>query len=280
MHKLACRANLCYNEVTRLLCLSDTGHILRREYNLSGGCTVHTVPHFVPQRKPYVYFLRYPESMGGVIFYIGKGTGRRINVHEVEAKTLPATIDNPHKIHTIRKIWGQGEQVIKTKFASFDTDSEAYLYEFALIFFMQGYGNLTNIAEGGKGGTSYSQGKPRKPHTEEWKQQASKRLTGRIVSEETRQRISEATKGRRNSEEAIQRQRQAVTGLIPSPEARKKNSEAHRGKSPSMEHRRKLSESNKGKIYTEERRRNMSEGRKRAKERRELWQNGNRSFLF
>ena len=33
----------------------------------------------------YVYTYAYPESMGGYIFYIGKGKGKRIDAHEHEA---------------------------------------------------------------------------------------------------------------------------------------------------------------------------------------------------
>jgi hypothetical protein len=270
MNKLALQAILCYNKPIKSLCLSGVTSTPRREFNLYERRTMDTLPQKPPQRKPYVYFLKYPEPMGGTIFYIGKGIGRRINIHEVEARSSNVSSCNSYKVSVIRQIWSQGEQITKTKYAYFDTDDEAYIYEFALIFFMQGYGNLTNINVGGIGGRSNVYRIRGKPHSEEWKQKASAWLTGRPVSEETKRQISESTKGRKHSDEAIQMRREALRGRPQSEEANKKNSETHKGKSPSAEHRRKLSEANKGKVYSEERRRNMSEGRKRAQEQRKL----------
>ena len=39
----------------------------------------------ISKKKYYVYTLAYPEEMGGAIFYVGKGTGKRMLVHEIYA---------------------------------------------------------------------------------------------------------------------------------------------------------------------------------------------------
>lgn len=80
--------------------------------------------------QSYVYTLAYPV---GTVFYVGKGTGKRIYSHEVLArrKRIPSA-ENLFKIHTIRRIWADGEEVVKNVLAYFSTDEEAYLYETAL----------------------------------------------------------------------------------------------------------------------------------------------------
>jgi len=98
------------------------------------------------RKCPYVYALAYPESMGGRLFYVGRGIGHRINAHEREARK--GEMHNPYKVNVIRKLWVNGEQVVRKKLAFFDTDEEAALYEIALIFFL---GSLTNLTAGGDG---------------------------------------------------------------------------------------------------------------------------------
>ncbi|HEU5226940.1 MAG TPA: GIY-YIG nuclease family protein [Ktedonobacteraceae bacterium] len=100
------------------------------------------------QKRPYVYTLAYPESMGGQIFYVGRGTGHRINAHEREARKGETC--NPRKVDIIRAIWNHGEQVVRNKVAFFDTDEEAALYEMTLILSLSG---LTNLTAGGEGRT-------------------------------------------------------------------------------------------------------------------------------
>lgn len=101
------------------------------------------------KKKYYTYALAYPDSMGGLTFYIGKGAGDRIYQHERIAKHPDSKYprENRHKTNIIRKIWANGEQVVRKKLAYFDTDEEASLYEIALIFLMET--PLTNITAGG-----------------------------------------------------------------------------------------------------------------------------------
>lgn len=88
----------------------------------------------------YVYAHAYPD---GRVFYIGKGSGDRIDAHEAEAR---AGIQSP-KCAIIREIWARGQQVTKIKLAFFDDEIEALKYEASLISSLDG---LANIAQGRK----------------------------------------------------------------------------------------------------------------------------------
>jgi hypothetical protein len=108
----------------------------------------------------YVYTLQYPEDYpdcqkAGIVFYVGKGKGKRIFDHEQEARqsTLRKGC-NLHKLGTIRKIWQAGKEVVRRKIAFFETEEEAYTFEIALIFTMEPYEHLTNLSYGGKGVSS------------------------------------------------------------------------------------------------------------------------------
>src|SRR5712675_3540134 len=100
--------------------------------------------------KYYVYYYRYPESMGGMIFYVGKGscdekTGYdRIYEHEKQARTGNG-VSNTRKIAIIREIWANNEGVIKEKVAFFENEQDAYIYEWGLINMTAYAENLTNV---------------------------------------------------------------------------------------------------------------------------------------
>jgi hypothetical protein len=77
----------------------------------------------------YVYTLAYPESMGGRIFYVGKGMGERMRDHAREAKKgVPS-----QKCNIIREIWAAGEKVIATKVHENLSDIRALELERQLI---------------------------------------------------------------------------------------------------------------------------------------------------
>lgn len=105
--------------------------------------------------KPYVYTLAYPD---GKVFYVGKGTGNRIDDHERQARIGIRS----HKCSVIRKIWKEGGQVLRQKVAFFDTEDEAYQFEIHLIAFFGGKEELTNKADGGEGGSRPGAGRPRR----------------------------------------------------------------------------------------------------------------------
>lgn len=103
-------------------------------------------------QKYYVYTLSYPEDYpdidrAGMTFYVGKGTGNRIDQHEIEARTGKAS----YKCNVIRKIWANGYQIVKQKIAFFHDEQEAFAFEQQMIAFL-GKRSLTNIKDGGESG--------------------------------------------------------------------------------------------------------------------------------
>ena len=92
----------------------------------------------------YVYGLIDPRT--GAMFYVGKGTGYRLNQHEGEARRGKLGAKN----EKIREILSCGLRVECRVLEEFDTDAEAYVVEKALI--AEHRDSLTNLNSGGGGG--------------------------------------------------------------------------------------------------------------------------------
>lgn len=90
----------------------------------------------------YVYTLSYPT---GVVFYVGKGTGDRIDYHEKEAKEGIRS----QKCKIIRQIWKNGGQVEKEKVYETLVERDALIYEWVLINIVYGLDRLANSSPGG-----------------------------------------------------------------------------------------------------------------------------------
>lgn len=88
----------------------------------------------------YVYRLVDPRS--GKPFYVGKGSGNRIDAHEQE--TLKG-VCHP-KCLVIKDIWSKNLQIIKEKVAYFWNEQDAYDYEYDLMHEI-GFENLTNVVD-------------------------------------------------------------------------------------------------------------------------------------
>ena len=91
----------------------------------------------------YVYFLADPSD--GLIFYVGKGKGRRMYQHVKNA--ISGDVDNSAKYDRIKKILDAGGNVMHLVFAVCDSEDDAYDIEGRLIEELAPYG-LTNIAHG------------------------------------------------------------------------------------------------------------------------------------
>ena len=90
----------------------------------------------------YVYELR--NSLTGDVFYVGKGKGSRMYVHEKEAKNGKAC----KKSHYIREILRSGGQIEAKAVETFKDEADAYRAEKELIE-VYGLQNLVNIVSGG-----------------------------------------------------------------------------------------------------------------------------------
>ena len=101
----------------------------------------------------YVYILKRPN---GVQFYVGMGSGNRIDEHEMFARNG----DKTHKSHIIRKIWASGETVRREIVGRFATDTEAKEVEKEFIAAIGRKdlkaGPLVNRTNGGDGVTGWS----------------------------------------------------------------------------------------------------------------------------
>jgi excisionase family DNA binding protein len=106
----------------------------------------------VEGRTYYVYTLSHPT---GEIFYIGKGSGPRIDHHEVHATRSSEVVEkqglNAEKCRVIREIWAQGEEVEKKIVYETDVERDAYIYEWGLINMVYASAGLTNLKGGGQG---------------------------------------------------------------------------------------------------------------------------------
>jgi excisionase family DNA binding protein len=87
------------------------------------------------RERYYVYALAYPpnyhdsiNNLSGVVFYVGKGTGDRIDFHELEAGNR-SSVCRCRKCNVIRKIWADGKQVQKCKLLEGVKESEAFAFE-------------------------------------------------------------------------------------------------------------------------------------------------------
>lgn len=90
----------------------------------------------------YVYTLAYPD---GSIFYVGKGKNGRINDHEREVLNhhFPC---NLLKATIIREILASGHEVLKTIVAEFESERDAYTYEWGLMCMHCMANQFTNLA--------------------------------------------------------------------------------------------------------------------------------------
>ena len=97
----------------------------------------------------YVYELVDPRD--GVVFYVGKGKGRRIDQHEKEARAG----GKGRKADKIREIEALGLSIIKRRVATFGSAVDALRREAELIN-EHGLENLTNVMPGGAGAVKFS----------------------------------------------------------------------------------------------------------------------------
>jgi hypothetical protein len=100
--------------------------------------------------RHYVYVLHRPD---GTPFYVGKGTGRRVFEHELEARRAhPVGESNPYKCNVIRSIERAGHAMVYTIDSVHETEQPALDREGVLIAQYRRLhegGPLTNLAPGG-----------------------------------------------------------------------------------------------------------------------------------
>src|SRR5436190_712594 len=100
----------------------------------------------------YVYALARPIKNDWRIFYIGKGSKRRVFRHEDDARKGCQC----YKCRIIRKVWSDGGEIQRYILLTTDDEQEALAYEIEMIA-LHGRENLCNFTDGGEGASGYQQ---------------------------------------------------------------------------------------------------------------------------
>lgn len=101
-------------------------------------------------KRFYVYTLAEEPEL---VFYVGKGQGRRVNAHELEARGACPCV----KCKRIRRIWKSGGVVVRSIVFETDNEDDALQYERDLIIAL-GLRSLVNKTQGGEGRTQRPDG--------------------------------------------------------------------------------------------------------------------------
>lgn len=155
----------------------------------------------------YVYELVRPDN---TVFYVGKGTGKRVKDHAREAKRNHFC----HKCNVIRKLWNSGSDFSSRIVFRTSNEQEALDQEIKLIA-KYGRDNLTNATDGGQGlggwvATDSFREKQRQNRLKQWQDpeyraQATQRLREMSSTPEWREQVSAWMIGNNNGKGNIGR---------------------------------------------------------------------------
>ncbi len=118
----------------------------------------------IERKKWYVYALEKPT---GEIFYVGRGTGNRIDQHEWEARSGVQS----RKCDVIREVWAQRQQIVKKIIFETDVEEDSKRVERDCIQFEYAGPQLTNIV-----GNMYELTRRREERRQEMWQLVQKRV--------------------------------------------------------------------------------------------------------
>ncbi|QBX06577.1 putative homing endonuclease [Burkholderia phage BcepSaruman] len=193
-------------------------------------------------------------------FYVGKGTGGRLNDHADHARLNPVPEEGKFKANVIRKLHRDGVEPIAVQLTLGDIEAVALAKECFLIAAIGrrdvGLGPLTNGTDGGEGGSHVVQ-------TEAIRARRSAALKGKPKSASHRARLAEASRGQVKTPEAIAKQADKIRGRPKSEEHRAKLREAALKRWESKENREQQSLKQKGREFSDETRALMSAAQKR-----------------
>lgn len=195
--------------------------------------------------NPFVYALVDPLEPKHVR-YVGMASKHVVRPYD-HAKEARRTKTHSHKLHWIRSIQAEGRDpdvLILEELSDGTSPTFLGFVESCYIKSLREIGHqLTNVLDGGNGGSS-----------------GSKALIGHPVSAETRKKLSDAQKGRKHSLEARAKLSAAMLNRPPMSDATRaklKNSlriawQTRSKRSPDVETRAKLSAALKGRVRSEE----------------------------
>jgi hypothetical protein len=226
----------------------------------------------VSQSQFYVYILARPNDKP---FYVGKGCGNRVMVHDTEARSGC----DCRKCQVIRDIWKKGGKVHRYIVFTTDNELEALAYERETIA-LHGRDNLCNQSDGGHGLSNpkevtrlkkiesakkaYADPELKARHAERMKKQwedpeyRAKQKAGCI-----RAANSPETKKRQSISQAKRTDDKGQTKRYQDPEERRKVSERMKRYYEDSENRKAASERMKRVYENPEMRKKASEGQKK-----------------
>ena len=176
--------------------------------------------------KHYTYIHRCKDDVSR-IFYVGKGSGNRINSEFHRSKHWKSIVAK--------------HGILTEKVANWETHQEALEHEKFLIFCFKSMGiKLCNQTDGGDGVTGYVP-------SQELRKKLSERMKEYKPTDETRKKISDAKKGNKSR-----------VGCKNSEKHKEAISKIWKGKKLSEEHKQKLSLAKTGKKLSDERKLKMS----------------------
>jgi hypothetical protein len=167
----------------------------------------------------YYVYTHSTEKHG--IFYVGKGTEKRIKI-----------VERAHNLHHTRIVNKYGKENITVKSMLCRSEQHDLDLEVKMITALRNGGvKLTNMTDGGEGFSGMV-------HSDKSKAKMSAVQKGRIVSDKTKLKMSESAKNR-------------------SDETRAKMSVSQIGKTHSEETRVRMSEAQKGRVFSDEHKANL-----------------------
>jgi len=190
--------------------------------------------------KYYVYTLSYSDK----IFYVGKGTGHRMFIHEKRALKGIKSNNNTALFEKILSIIESGNKIEYNKIFETDNECEAYKFEFELIEKI-GLDNLCNLTKDYLKTSVSDMVKFGLSKSEKWKevQVRKKSLEMREYYKMINSGENNPRYGKTNTEEHMIAIKNSLIGVPKSEEHRKKIGDAIRGIVRSDEYKKKLSES-------------------------------------
>jgi len=190
--------------------------------------------------KYYVYTLSYD----GKIFYVGKGTGLRMFIHEKRTRKGIKSNNNTSLFEKIHSIIEYGNSIEYTKIFETNNECEAYKFEFETIENI-GLNNLCNLTKDYLKTSVSDMVKAALAKSEKWNESKIKKKSLEVREYYRQINIGDKNPryGKKNTEEHMNAIKNSLIGIPKSEEHKKKISDAIRGIIRSDEFKRKVSDS-------------------------------------
>ena len=188
------------------------------------------------------YIYSYIDPITNLPFYIGKGSGDRLNRHLRTAKSDYWHLDsNKHKINKISKILSLGlEPVIRIEESQLSENESFEMERFYILKYGRsdiGTGILTNLSDGGEGQSGWDPPEEYRINMSKSVSGSKNGMFGKKQKEESKNKIREKATGRKFKPDVIEKmsfdrmgEKNNFFGKNHNKESREKMSKSHLGK--------------------------------------------------